>query len=84
MHLQRGASWVLLKRFWKLTPQGSYPPLSPSLTGSCALYVLPPAPRAAVCPIPALDCVPVRNQLLEGLLALQDDGELLLGETGPE
>lgn len=84
MHLQRGASWVLLKRCWKLIPQGSYPPLSPSLSGGRALYVLPPAPRTAVCLIPALDCVPVRNQLLEGFLALQDDGELLLGETGSE
>lgn len=45
---------------------------------------MPWPPRAAVCPIPALDCVPVRNQLLEGLLALQDGGELLLGERGPE
>lgn len=48
----------------------------PSLAGSSPWYALtPPA-----CPVPALDCVPVRNQLLEGLLALQDDGKLLLGE----
>lgn len=32
------------------------------------------------CSIPALYGIPVRNQLLEGLLALQDDGKLLLEE----
>lgn len=72
---------MFLKSLWKLTPQDNYPPLSPSLSG--AVLSMSWSPSAAVCPIPALDCVPVRNQLLEGLLALQDGGELLLGERGP-
>lgn len=37
---------------------------------------------ATLCSIPALDGIPVRNQLLEGLLVLQDDGKLLLEERG--
>lgn len=38
--------------------------------------------QGTACPVPALDGIPVGDQLLEGLLALQDDGQLLLGERG--
>lgn len=90
IHPQRGAGWALLKSccLFNSTPspgkfasQGRHLPLSPTWLEAVPHVPCPP-PSATVCPVPALDGVPVRDQLLEGLLALQDDGKLLLWERG--